>query len=118
MEAFLGFFCGIVLSCVLFYFFWSFYKNKYEFLKNSNVLQDLELATSEQLLDQFRSRPNNSYIILLQIKDDNEQGIKVECNNFSPTDSISLLHLATGLMRRELKLRGIALPDLPNLDDQ
>jgi len=117
MEVFMGFFCGITLSCVLFYFLWSFWKNQYEIVKRSNILEDLELATNDQLLNQFRSRPNNSYIILLPIKDDDEQGIKIECNNFSPPDSVSLLHLATSLMRRELKLRGIALPDLPDLDE-
>ena len=118
MEAFLGFFCGVILSGVFFYFLWSFWKKQYEIIKRSNVLEDLELATNDQLLDQYRSRPNNSYIILLPVKDDEEQGIKIECNNFSPPDSVSLLHLATGLMRRELKHRGIALPELPDLDDQ
>lgn len=94
------------------------WKNQIEFMKNTNILEDLDLATTEQLLNNFRSRPNNSYILLLPMKNNDEQGLKVECNSVTPYESVSLMHLATTLMVREMKNRGMQVPELPSLDDK
>ena len=117
MEAFIGFFCGLIVAGIAIFFLSTIWKNQLEFTKKTNVLDDLDLATTDQLLEQFRNRPNNSYILLLPIKTDDEQGLKIECNSFSPHDSISMLHLATNLMIREMKNRGIATPDLPDFEE-
>jgi hypothetical protein len=118
MDAFIGFFGGILLSGIVFYLARNFWINKIKAVRKRNVLEDLDFATTEQLLDEFRSRPNNSYIILMPVKNNDEQGIKIECNKFTPFDGVSMLHLATNLMYREMKKSGIPTPELPPMADE
>jgi hypothetical protein len=91
---------------------------KIESLQSQAVLDDLELATKEQLLNEFRKRPNNSYILLLPMSNKDEQGIKIELNRFTPYDSVGLLHLATSLIFRQMKNKGMSLPELPSIIDE
>ena len=44
-----------------------------------------------------------------------EQGIKIELNRFTPYDSVGLLHLATSLIFRQMKNKGMSLPELPSI---
>jgi hypothetical protein len=118
MDFFIGFFSGVLLSGVIFYLVRNFWLKKIKAARSRNVLEDLDFATTEQLLDEFRSRPNNSYIILLPLKNNDEQGIKIECNKFTPFDGVSMLHLATSLMYREMKNRGIQTPEFPPMMDE
>lgn len=80
-------------------------------------MDDLEFATKEQLLKEFRSRPNNSYILLMPLNQKDEAGMKIELNSFNPYDSVSLLHLATSLIFRDMKSRGMSVPDLPPIEE-
>lgn len=115
---FMGFLVGVILCMASTWAMRKVWKHQIDFMKNTNVLEDLDLATTDQLLDQFRSRPNNSYILLLPMKTNDEQGLKVECNSVTPYDSVSLMHLATSLMVRELRSRGMSVPDLPPMNDE
>jgi hypothetical protein len=56
---------------------------------------------------------------LRDVKDNkkDEAGMNIELNSFSPYDSVSLLHLATCLIFRDMKNRGMSVPDLPPIDE-
>jgi hypothetical protein len=69
------------------------------------------------VLKEFRSRPNNSDILLMPLNKKDEAGMNIELNSFSPYDSVSLLHLATCLIFRDMKNRGMSVPDLPPIDE-
>ena len=65
---FVAFSIGIILSSVVFLIYRMQLVNRLELLQSQFLLDDLELATKEQLLKEFRSRPDNSYIILMPIQ--------------------------------------------------
>ena len=90
---------------------------KIEFIQTQSLLEDLEFATKEQLLKEFRARPNNSYILLSPMNTKDEAGMKIELNSFTPYDSVSFLHLATMLIFREMKKKGMSVPSLPKIMD-
>lgn len=117
MFIFLSFIGGVLLASSIFFLYRIFLVNQIESLQNRSVLDDLEIATKDQLLKEFRSRPDNSYILLMPLNQKDEAGMKIELNSFSPYDSVSLLHLATCLIFRDMKNRGMSVPDLPPLDD-
>ena len=114
---FVAFSIGIILSSVVFLIYRMQLVNRLELLQSQFLLDDLELATKEQLLKEFRSRPDNSYIILMPIQQDNEIGMKIELNRFTPYDSVAMLHMATSLLARQMKINGMEMPDLPKIDE-
>ena len=113
-----GFILGASVLTIFLLIYRSIMLRKIESLKSQAVLDDLELATKEQLLNEFRKRPNNSYILLLPMSNKDEQGIKIELNRFTPYDSVGLLHLATSLIFRQMKNKGMSLPELPSILDE
>jgi hypothetical protein len=117
MVIFLSFLGGILFASTIFFLYRISLVGQIESLQNKSVLDDLEIATKEQLLKEFRSRPNNSYILLMPLNKKDEAGMNIELNSFSPYDSVSLLHLATCLIFRDMKNRGMSVPDLPPIDE-
>jgi hypothetical protein len=113
-----GFILGASVLTIFLLIYRSIMLRKIESLQSQAVLDDLELATKEQLLNEFRKRPNNSYILLLPMSNKDEQGIKIELNRFTPYDSVGLLHLATSLIFRQMKNKGMSLPELPSILDE
>lgn len=86
-----------------------------ERLKIQGVLEDLQYATTEQLLKEFRNRPKNIYVLMKPINTPQEQGVKIELNGISPFDSVTMMHLALSLVRREMQNQGMEIPELPVL---
>ena len=80
--------------------------------QDRGVLDDLEFATKDQLLKEYRSRPNNIYILLTPVDSKNEQGMKIELNNCNSYDAVTMLHLSTILIHKEMKQRGMVVPKL------
>jgi hypothetical protein len=117
MEWLIVFFLTVIILPI-FYFYRKNLIDQIKLLKAQALLEDLEIATRDQLLQEFRKRPNNLYILLRPIINKNEQGLKIEINGFSPYDGISLLHLATTVVFREMKNKGMSLPELPSFKDE
>lgn len=95
------------------------YRHKYKVQqeqRKKGLLEDLELATSEQLLAELRSRPGCPYLMLSPMENDDVKGITIEVHNITPVPCLSMLHLATALTFRELKSRGVELPEFPPID--
>ena len=117
MELLIFFFLtGVILP--FFYFYRKNLIDQIKLLKAQSLLEDLEIATRDQLLQEFRKRPNNLYILLRTIVNKNEQGLKIEINGLSPYDGISLLHLATTVVFQEMKNKGMSVPELPSFKDE
>ena len=108
---------GVGISTIGFSIYRSYLIRKIEFIQTQSLLEDLEFATKEQLLKEFRARPNNSYILLSPMNTKDEAGMKIELNSFTPYDSVSFLHLATMLIFREMKKKGMSVPSLPKIMD-
>lgn len=86
-----------------------------ERLKIQGVLEDLQYATTEQLLKEFRNRPKNIYVLMKPIDTSQEQGVKIELNGITPFDSVTMMHLGLSLVRREMQNQGMEIPELPVL---
>lgn len=118
MDWFFGlilFAIGFGLATIGFSIYHVLLLRKIEELKSQSLMEDLEYATKEQLLKEFRNRPNNSYILLCPMNTQDETGMRIELNSFTPYDSVSLLHLATMLIFKEMKKKGMSVPDLPQI---
>lgn len=106
----------LVGSLLLFTFFVvRSYAVENERLKIQGVLDDLQYATTEQLLKEFRSRPKNIYVLIKSIDTPKEQGVKIELNGISPFDSLGMMHLGLNLVRHEMQNQGMEIPELPVL---
>jgi hypothetical protein len=110
------FIAGFTLATFIFLFYRIYMLRHIKLIQSQYLLEDLELATKEQLLTEFRNRPNNSYILLMPMSSKEEMGMKIELNSFKPYDSVNLLHLATTLIFREMKNKGMSVPELPAID--
>jgi hypothetical protein len=110
------FIAGFTLATFIFSFYRIYMLRQIKLIQSQYLLEDLELATKEQLLTEFRNRPNNSYILLMPMSSKEEMGMKIELNSFKPYDSVNLLHLATTLIFREMKNKGMSVPELPAID--
>lgn len=87
-------------------------RDELNLVQSRGVMEDLELATTDQLLKEFRGRPDNVYVILTPIDNKDEQGLKIELNNISAYDGLVMLKLASTIIHREMESRGMKVPDL------
>ena len=85
--------------------------------KKSNLLVDLDLATSEQLIKELRRRPGCPYLMISKVDNDNQHGLNIEVHNIPPQQCFSMLHSATGFLFNEMKQRGI-VPPMPSSFDE
>jgi hypothetical protein len=86
--------------------------------RKQSMMDDLELATSDQLLGELRKRPGAPYLMLSPIQGEDHQGISIEIHNIPPVPCLQMLHMATSLTFHELKKRGVEIPDFPGGPDQ
>jgi len=86
--------------------------------RHQSMLDDLDLATSEQLLGELRKRPGSPYLMLSPIQGEDHQGISIEIHNIPPVPCLQMLHMATNLTFHELKKRGVEIPDLHGGQDE
>lgn len=80
-----------------------------------SLTEDLELATSEQLMGELRRRPSQPYILLMPIKSQNHQGLSVEIHGVPPAMSVSVLRMATMVTTKELQERGVEIPEFDDM---
>ena len=111
-DVILAFVLGTSLAGLLGYFAYMKISGRLRDAEDRGILDDLEFATKEQLLKEFRGRPNNTYILLTPINTKEAQGLKIELNNVTSFDGLTMLHLATTIIYREMKSRSMAVPNL------
>jgi hypothetical protein len=85
----------------------------------ANLDMDLDLATTEQLMDQLRKRPNDCIILSpVYTEDDATFGINVEVHGLDPVQACRVLKMSSILAMRELERQGIEVPpDLSGEDE-
>lgn len=108
-----GLFVGVLIAGSIFYLVRLSLVHSLELSENRSLMADLELATSEQLRKEMRNRPNNAYVFLSPVNSKQEQGMKIEFNQLSPYNAVSMMHLATTLILMEMRSKGMETPDLP-----
>lgn len=64
--------------------------------KQSQQFLDLELATTQQIVDEMRSRPNNRFLMLIPRQQAESEGMLVETHicNIDPNSVLMLLRVA------------------------
>ena len=117
MAIFFAFVVGFAAAACICLLYRMYLLNHFCFLQDNAVLEDLELATKEQLLKELRSRTNASYVLVMPIDIADETGMKIEINSFTPYEAVSLLHLSASLIFKDMKSRGMNVPELPGMDD-
>lgn len=86
--------------------------------RKQSMMDDLELATGEQLLGELRSRTGSPYMMISPIQGDDHQGLSLEIHNIAPVPCLQMLHMATNLTFHELKKRGVEIPDFPGMPSE
>lgn len=81
--------------------------------RRQNLEEELELATSDQLLGELRKRPGVPYLMISPIEAEDHGGMNLEIHNIPPIPCLQMLHVATAMTFRTLKERGMDLPDFP-----
>jgi hypothetical protein len=116
----------VALAVFCIFFAWNVlrYRALYEQVnerRQSGALEDLELATTDQLLEELRKRSGTPYLLLMPQETEYYQGLQMEVHNLAPLPCLAMLQLAAAMTSRELKSRGIDLSDLPKfppIDDE
>ena len=86
-------------------------------IRKQGILEDLELATSDQLLGELRKRPALPYLMLFPLEGEDHKGLSIEVHNIPPVPCMQMLHVAAALTLQELKKRGVDIPDFPSTED-
>lgn len=95
--------------------------------KNRDVLEDLEFATTDQLFNELRHRSGKPFVLLSPIATDDQEGLNIEVHSIPPIPCLQILSLAANLTYKELKYRGIEVPEanvlppyfgMPNGEDE
>jgi predicted HTH domain antitoxin len=88
---------------------------KFMDIKYKNLPIDLEMATTDQLLQELRDR-NVPYMFLRPTKKDEIFNLSMEIANIDPVEATQMLGVATALSVQELKRRGYDLPYIQEND--
>lgn len=111
---------GIVAIVAISWLAYSFVKSNKQVVVlkkqlQGSLLEDLELATSDQLMGELRRRPSHPYILLMPIKSQDHQGLSVEIHGVPPAMSIAVLRMATMVTTKELQERGVEIPEMDDM---
>lgn len=79
--------------------------------RNQSMFEDLELATSDQLLAELRKRTAFPYLLLSPIENDDNKGISIEIHNIPPIPCLQMLSFAASMTAIELRKNGVDVPD-------
>jgi|FreactcultureFD7_1027221.scaffolds.fasta_scaffold00935_6 hypothetical protein len=77
--------------------------------RKKGMLEDLDLATFDQLLEELRKR-RNPVIMVLPVNDDYSIGFNLVVHNIDEKNSLKMLYVASAMSAHALKERGDDLP--------
>lgn len=107
-----------VFTCRFCYDIWQKFiklKKEHEELlqkKQNDILEDLEFATTDQLFNELRHRSGKPFVLLSPIANDDQEGLNIEVHSIAPIPCLQILSLAANLTYKELKYRGINVPEI------
>lgn len=82
--------------------------------KSEELLVDLELATSDQLLSELKNRPMCPFLLVRP----QEQGVMVESHNIPPVPTAQMLTFAAFIVQKQLTSQGIEFDGPKFMDDE
>lgn len=71
--------------------------------KEEELLVDLELATSDQLLEELKRRPQTPFLLVRPY----DQGVSIESHNIPPIPTAHILTAAAFIVQKDLASKGI-----------
>lgn len=86
---------------------------KFATKKNEELLVDLELATTDQLLHELKKRPMCPFLLVRP----QEQGVTVESHNIPPVPTAQMLTFAAFIVQKQLTSQGIDFDGPRFMDD-
>lgn len=113
----IGCLSAFFVAVAFFFCIWLRMKRELRDAQSQSVLADLELATTDQLKRELRSRPNNRFIYITPLHDARQHGMQIEFNLVTPYDAVSMMHVATALIHKDMKEKGMDVPDLPLISE-
>lgn len=87
---------------------------KFTAKKNEELLVDLELATTDQLLYELKRRPMCPFLLVRP----QEQGVVVESHNIPPVPTAQMLTFAAFVVQKQLTSQGIDFDGPRFMDDE
>jgi len=82
---------------------WNNLIKNYKEKQKEGLLLDLELATSDQLMDELKKRPLTPFLLVRPF----EQGVQIESHNIPPIPTAHILTAAAFVVQKDLASRGI-----------
>lgn len=83
---------------------------------NQSMLEDLALATSDQLLHELRKRPNFPHMLILPKQHKDYNSVALEIHSLSLVESFKILAVITNSAFNELKKKGIDVGEMSGGD--
>lgn len=77
--------------------------------RNKSIMEDLDLATSDQLLNELRKRSGVPYVMISPFSNDDCDGIKIEVHNVPPLAVVKMLELGSTLINKQFEKHGVKL---------
>lgn len=87
---------------------------KFATKKNEDLLVDLELATTDQLLNELKNRPLCPFLLVRP----QEKGVVVESHNIPPVPTAQMLTFAAFVVQKQLTSQGIDFDGPRFMDDE
>lgn len=76
---------------------------KYHNLLKKNILEDLDLATTEQLFDEIKKRHDRPFIIIFPEDKFKKLGIKIDVSNLTPEQLMEILRMSLTVVTNQVK---------------
>ena len=107
MEIILSFLiCSLVLSLGYLIKFLvkkiGFLNTKYDNLLKKNILDDLDLATTEQLFDEIKKRHDRPFILIFPEDRSKKMGIKIDVSSLSPEQLMEILKMSLTVVSNQV----------------
>lgn len=71
-----------------------FLNQKYDNLLKKNILEDLDIATTEQLFDEIKKRHDRPFILIFPEDKAKKLGIKIDVSSLTPEQLMDILKMS------------------------
>lgn len=74
----------------------------YNILLKKNILEDLDLATTEQLFDEIKKRHDRPFIIIFPEDKSKKLGIKIDVSSLTPEQLMEILRMSLTVVTNQV----------------
>lgn len=87
------------------------------FDRHKELVDDIALLTTEELMKELQSRHNIPYIMLRPMSNENQRGVSIEIHEIPPAETLGTLCISASIMQHELASRGLLPPSGFNMNN-